>query len=157
MDSAFVTNVTHDIGAELAFVIDADTAEAAMVGVTYSVLTGGVDLEAEYVNLPLGDDTEFVLSAHAEYAMLTGDYLGVATLVYAFEDDMTLTVEGRVDSVSAFAPYSAEAKLDYAVAENTDIYVGFEYNDWADDINDWDDLAIVGDTSTVTAGVEVSF
>jgi len=158
MDAAFAANTNHEIGAELVFGIDADTEEEAMVGVTYDVLTGGVDLEGEYVNLPLGDedDTEFVLSAHAEYAMLTGDYLGVATLVYDFEDDMTLTLEGRVDSDGA-AMYSAEAKLDYAVAENTDLFVRFEYNDWADDINDWDDLEITGTDSVVEAGVEVSF
>jgi len=156
MDAAFAANVTHEIGAELGFVIDADAEEEAMVGVTYDVLTGGVDLEGEYVNLPLGDDTEFVLSAHAEYAMLTGDYLGVATLVYDFEEDMTLTIEGRVDSDGA-AMYSAEAKLDYAVAENTDIYVGLQYNDWSDDINDWDDLEITGTNTTVLAGVDVTF
>ena len=88
--------------------------------------------------------------------MLTGDYVGVATLVYDFEDDMTLTVEGRVDSNGA-AMYSAEAKLDYAVAENTDIYVGLQYNDWSDDINDWDDLEITGNNTTVLAGVDVTF
>ncbi len=157
MDAAFVANVTHEIGAELAFTMDADTEEEAMIGVTYDVLTGGIDLEAEYVNLPLGDDSEFVLSAHAEYAVATGDYMGVATLVYAFEEDMTLLLEARVDTYSAFAPYSAEVKLEYAVAENTDIYVGFEYNDWDDDINDWDEYAIVGTDSTVTAGVDVTF
>jgi len=156
MDSTFVTNLTHEIGAELAFTIDADAEEEAMIGATYDVLTGGIDLEAEYVNLPLGDDTEFVLSAHAEYAMLTGDYLGVATLVYDFEEDMTLLLEARVDTDGA-AIYSAEVKLEYAVAENTDIYVGFEYNDWDDDINDWDEYAIVGTDSTVTAGIDVTF
>ena len=157
MDAAFVANVTHEIGAELAFTVDADTEEEGMLGVTYDVLTGGIDFEAEYVNLPLGDDTEFVLSAHAEYAMLTGDYMGVATLVYAFEEDMTLLLEARVDTYSLFAPYSAEVKLEYAVAENTDIYVSFEYNDWDDDINDWDEYAIVGTDSTVIAGVDVTF
>ena len=157
MDAAFATNVTHDISAELAFTIDADTEEEAMIKATYSVLTGGIDLEAEYLNLPLGDDSEFVLSAHAEYAVATGDYMGVATLVYAFEEDMTLLLEARVDTYSAFAPYSAEVKLEYAVAENTDIYVGFEYNDWDDDINDWDEYAIIGTDSTVTAGVDVTF
>jgi predicted porin len=157
MDAAFVANVTHEIGAELAFTVDADTEEEGMLGVTYDVLTGGIDFEAEYVNLPLGDDTEFVLSAHAEYAMLTGDYMGVATLVYAFEEDMTLLLEARVDTYSLFAPYSAEVKLEYAVAENTDIYVSFEYNDWDDDINDWDEYAIIGTDSTVIAGVDVTF
>lgn len=156
MDAAFVTNLTHEIGAELAFTMDADTEEEAMIGVTYDVLTGGIDLEGEYVNLPLGDDTEFVLSAHAEYAMLTGDYLGVATLVYDFEEDMTLLLEARVDTDGA-AVYSAEARLEYAVAENTDIYVSFEYNDWEDDINDWDDLEITGTDSTIIAGVDVTF
>ena len=156
MDAAFAANTTHEISAELDFTIDADAGEEAYVSATYDVLTGGVDLEGEYVNLPLGDDTEFVLSAHAEYAMLTGDYLGVATLVYDFEEDMTLTIEGRVDSDGA-AMYSAEAKLDYAVAENTDIYVGLQYNDWSDDINDWDDLEITGTNTTVLAGVDVTF
>jgi len=158
MDAAFATNLTHEIGAELAFTIDADTEEEAMIGVTYDVLTGGIDFEAEYLNLPLGDeeDTEFILSAHAEYAMLTGDYMGVATLVYDFEEDMTLLLEARVDTDGA-AMYSAEVKLEYAVAENTDIYVGFEYNDWEDDIDDWDDLEITGTDSTLTAGIDVSF
>jgi len=158
MDAAFAINLTHEIGAELAFIIDADAEEEAMVGATYDVLTGGIDIEAEYVNLPLGDeeDTEFILSAHAEYAMLTGDYMGVATLVYDFEEDMTLLLEGRVDTDGA-AVYSAEAKLEYAVAENTDIFVRFEYNDWEDDINDWDDLEITGTDSVLEAGVEVSF
>jgi hypothetical protein len=156
MDAAFVANVTHEIGAELAFTVDADTEEEGMLGVTYDVLTGGIDFEAEYVNLPLGDDTEFVLSAHAEYAMLTGVYMGVATLVYDFEEDMTLLLEARVDS-DGVAPYSAEVRLEYAVAENTDIYVSFEYNDWEDDINDWDDFEITGTDSTVIAGVDVTF
>jgi len=127
-----------------------------MIGATYDVLTGGIDLEGEYLNLPLGDDSDFVLSAHAEYAVATGDYMGVATLVYAFEEDMTLLLEARVDTYSTEL-YSAEVKLEYAVAENTDLYVGFEYNDWDDDINDWDEYAIVGDASTVTAGIDVSF
>jgi predicted porin len=157
MDSAFVAAVTHEISAGLTFTIDADTEEEAMIEATYDVLTGGIDLEAEYLNLPLGDDTEFMLSAHAEYEMLTGDYMGVATLIYDFEEDMTLLLEARVDTFSAFAPYSAEVRLEYAVAENTDIYVDFEYNDWDDDINDWDEFAIVGTDSTLTAGIDVTF
>jgi len=158
MDAAFATNVTHEISAGLTFTMDADAEEEAMIEATYNVLTGGIDIEAEYVNLPLGDDSEFVLSAHAEYAVLTGEYMGVATLVYAFEEDMTLLLEARVDTYSAAAaPYSAEVKLEYAVAENTDIYVGFEYNDWDDDINDWDEYKIVGTDSTVTAGIDVTF
>jgi len=159
MDAALATNVTHDIGADLVFTIDADAGEEAMIGADYNFLTGGIDVEVEYLNLPLGDeeDTEFILSAHAEYAMLTGDYMGVATLVYDFEEDMTLLLEARVDTYSTFALLSGEVKLEYAVAENTDIYVGFEYNDWDDDINDWDEYAIIGTDSIVTAGVDVTF
>jgi len=158
MDAALTTNVTHDIGADLVFTIDADAGEEAMIGADYDFLTGGIDVEVEYLNLPLGDeeDTEFILSAHAEYAMLTRDYVVVATLVYDFEEDMTLTLEGRVDSDgAAFA--SVEGKLDYAVAENTDIYVGLQYNDWAEDINDWDVFEITGTDTTVLAGVDVTF
>jgi len=156
MDALFVAAVTHEITPKLTFIMDADAGEEAYIEGTYNVLTGGIDVEAEYVNLPLGDDTEFVLSAHAEYAMLTGDYVVVATLVYDFEEDMTLTLEGRTDSDGA-ALYSVEAKLDYAVAENTDIYVGLQYNDWAEDINDWDDFDITGTDTTVLAGVDVTF
>jgi predicted porin len=153
--TTFAIPVTHEIGAELAFVIDAETEEEAMIGATYDVLTGDIEFEGEYVNLPLGDDTEFMLSAHAEYA-LSGVYMGVATLVYDFEEDMTLLLEARVDSDGA-AMYSAEARLEYAVAENTDIYLDFEYNDWDDDINDWDEFDIVGTDSTLTAGIDVTF
>jgi hypothetical protein len=161
MDAAFAINKTHEIGGELNFTIDADTEETAMVGATFDVLTGGISLEGEYLNLPLGDedDTEFMLSAHAEYNEIltpTANYVGVATLIYDFAEDMDLILEGRVDSDGA-AFLSAETKLEYAVADNTDVYVGFEYNDWDDDINDWDAYEIIGTDSTLTAGVEVSF
>jgi len=161
MDAAFAANVTHDIGASLNFTIDEATSETAMVGATYDVLTGGILVEGEYLNLPLGEndegETDFVLSAHADYDTALAAYMAVATLVYDFDDDMDLILEGRLDSDGVGAMYSAEAKLLYNVAENTDLHVGFEFNDWSDDINDWDDYNIVGTDSTLYAGVEVSF
>ncbi|GAI91515.1 unnamed protein product, partial [marine sediment metagenome] len=153
--TTFAIPVTHEIGAELAFTVDADTGEEGYLSATYIVASGDVELEAEYVNLPLGDDTDFMLNAHAEYA-LSGVYMGVATLIYDFEEDMTLLLEARVDS-DGVAMYSAEARLEYAVAENAGIYVSFEYNDWEDDINDWDDFEITGTDSTLLAGVDVTF
>ena len=156
MDAAFAANLTHEVGAELAFTIDEDNDEEAMVGVSFDVLTGGVEIEGNYMNLPLGDDTEFVLSAAAEYAMLTGDYMAVATLVYDFEDDMVLLLEVRTDTDGA-AVYSAEIALEWELAENTDLVVGFEFNDWEDDINDYDDLEISGTDSMLYAEIDVDF
>ena len=35
--------------------------------------------------------------------------------------------------------------------------VGFEQNDWDDDIDDYDDMVISGTSGTLTAGLEVTF
>jgi len=69
---------------------------------------------------------------------------------------MDLTVEGRVDSDGA-AFWSAEVQLVYALAESTDLTVGFEMNDWDDDINDYGDMVISGTAGTLTAELAVSF
>lgn len=155
MDTAMAVQ-THEIGVDLAYTVDADTEEAAALGVTYNVLTAGADITAEYMNYPVDDEGEYVLSAAGEYNYPAGTYVAVATVEYDMAEDMDLIVEGRVDSDGA-AFWSAEVQLVYALAENTDLIVGFEMNDWDDDINDYDDMIISGTAGTVTAELAVSF
>ncbi len=154
MDSAMVAATTHTVKGELEYTIDADTEEVADIWAKYDILTAGITAYGEYINYPLADD--FVLSGAAKYETLIPAYVGVVTLEYDLAEDMDLTVEGRVDSDGA-AFWSAEVQLVYALAENTDLTVGFEMNDWDDDINDYDDMVISGTVGTLTAELAVSF
>jgi hypothetical protein len=149
---------THEVSLDLVYTVDADTEEAAALGVTYDVLgVEGADISAEYMNYPVDDEGEFVLSAAGEYNYPSGVYAAVATVEYDLAEDMDLIVEGRVDNDSTAATWSAEIQLVYALAENTDLIVGFEMNDWDDDINDYDAMEIVGDVGTLTAELAVEF
>jgi hypothetical protein len=155
MDTAMAVQ-THEIGVDLVYTVDADTEEAAELGVTYDVLTGGADISAEYMNYPVDDEGEFVLSGAGEYNYPAATYVAVATVEYDMAEDMDLIVEGRVDSDGAVF-WSAEVQLVYALAESTDLTVGFEMNDWDDDINDYDDMVISGTAGTLTAELAVEF
>jgi len=155
MDTAMAVQ-THEVGVDLVYTVDAVTEEAAELDVTYDVLTGGADIYAEYMNYPVDDEGEFVLSGAGEYNYPVGTYVAVATLEYDLAEDMDLIVEGRVDSDGA-AFWSAEVQLIYALAESTDLTVGFEMNDWDDDINDYDDMIISGTAGTLTAELAVEF
>ncbi|MBA7514590.1 hypothetical protein ES705_06622 [subsurface metagenome] len=155
MDTAMAVQ-THEVGVDLVYTVDADTEEAAELGVTYDVLTGGADISAEYMNYPVDDEGEFVLSGAGEYNYPVGTYVAVATVEYDMAEDMDLIVEGRVDSDGA-AFWSAEVQLVYALAASTDLTVGFEMNDWDDDINDYDDMVISGTAGTLTAELAVEF
>jgi len=159
MDTAMAVQ-THEVEVDLVYTVDADTEEVAELDLTYDILTMGLTAYAEYMNYPVGDEGEFVLSGagELEYDTIaaTYEYVAVATLEYALADDMDLIVEGRLDSDGA-AWYSAEVQLVYALAENTDLTVGFEMNDWDDDINDYDDMIISGTAGTLTAELAVEF
>jgi len=156
MDTAMAVQ-THEIGVDLVYTVDADTEEAAELGVTYDVLgVNGADITAEYMNYPVDDEGEFVLSGAGEYNYPTGVYAAVATVEYDMAEDMDLIVEGRLDSDGA-ALWSAEVQLVYALAASTDLTVGFEMNDWDDDINDYDDMVISGTAGTLTAELAVEF
>ncbi len=163
MDSAMVVPVDHYVGLQLDFTdIDSDHPETeAYVSGEYNLLTTDITLEGQYLNLYLGDDDlkEFAFNFFGQYVITAvPHYTAVANVVYTFPDDpMILIVEGRLDSDSAAALYSAEAQLQYDVAENTKLKVGVEMNDWADDINDWDDKEILDTTTKVYAGIEVKF
>jgi len=155
MDIAMAVQ-THEVEVDLVYTVDADTEEAAELDVTYDVLTADITAYAEYMNYPVDDEGEFVLSGAGEYNYPAGTYVAVATLEYDLAEDMDLTVEGRVDSDGA-AFWSAEVQLVYALAKNTDLTVGFEMNDWDDDINDYDDMVISGTAGTLTAELAVEF
>jgi len=154
MDSAMVAAITHDAEVDLLYTVDADTEETAGLTIGYDILTAVATIEANYMNYPLADD--YVLSGAGQYDYPAGTYVAVATLEYDMAEDMDLIVEGRVDSDGAVF-WSAEVQLIYALAENTDLTVGFEMNDWDDDINDYDDMVISGTAGTLTAELAVSF
>jgi hypothetical protein len=163
MDSAMTTTTKNEIGLKLVFTnIDSDhPEEEAYIFAEYRLQNGDIYLEAEYLNLVLGDKdelSEFVFNAYGEYLITAvPDFVAVANFIYSFEDEpMDLIVEGRLDSDGA-ALYSAEAQLQYAIAENTDLEIGVEMNDWDDDINDWDEVTILDTTTKVYAGIEVKF
>ncbi|MBU4228144.1 MAG: S-layer homology domain-containing protein [Candidatus Atribacteria bacterium] len=153
MDTAMAVQ-THEVEVDLLYTVDADTEETAGLTVGYDILTAIATIGANYMNYPFADD--FVLSGKVAYDYPAATYAGVATLEYALATDMALTVEGRVDSDGA-AFWSAEAQLVYTLDTNTALTVGFEMNDWDDDINDYDDMVISGTAGTLTAGLEVTF
>lgn len=145
---------THDVSIDLLYTVDADISETTGLKVGYDILTAIATIDANYMNYPLADD--YVLSGAVQYDYPAATYAGVATLEYDLAEDMDLTVEARVDSDGA-AIWSAEVQLAYALAENTELIVGFEMNDWDDDIDDYDDMVISGTAGTLTAGLEVTF
>ncbi|MDP2944978.1 MAG: S-layer homology domain-containing protein [Atribacterota bacterium] len=145
---------THEVGLDLVYTVDADTEEAAALGVTYDVLTVGAAVSASYMNYPFADD--FVLSGKVAYDYPAATYAGVATLEYALATDLALTVEGRVDSDGVIF-WSAEAQLAYALDTNTALTIGYEQNTWSDDLKDYDAMTISDTLGTLTAGLEVTF
>jgi hypothetical protein len=149
MDSAMVAPIAHDASVDLLYTVDAVTEETAGLGASYDVLLATAIISANYANYPLADD--YVLSGAGEYDYPAGTYAAVATLVYDYDmaEDMDLTVEGRIDSDGA-AFWSAGVELAYALAEGTDLTVGF-------DMNTYDDMVILDTLGTLTAELAVSF
>jgi len=155
MDSAMVAAVTTKVRGTLNYIPeDAAADEAGEVYVEYNVIAATTKGYVKYLNYPLADD--FVLSGLGEYTYPTADYVGVATLVYALADDKDLLVEGRLDS-DGVAPWSAEVQLAYALDTKTTLSIGFEMNDWEDDINDYDELNILDALGTLKAELKVKF
>jgi hypothetical protein len=160
MDALMTAPTDHYVGLQLDFTdFDEDHPDTSgMASAEYSLLNGDITLEANILNLYLSDDEDLVLNVKGDYVIgAASNYDAVANIIYGFEDDMELIVEGRLDSDSTAAFYSAEAQLVFDMAENTDLKLGVEMNDWEDDINDWDAMNILDTTTKVYAGVEVSF
>jgi len=154
MDTAMAVT-GHDVGVDLLYTVDADTSETAELNVDYSLFTGIASAQGTYMNYPLADD--YLLSGTAKYDYPAGTYAGAATLEYAMATDMALTVEGRVDSDSVAAFWSAEVQLVYTLDTNTALTVGYEQNTWSDDLKDYDAMTIDDALGTLTAGLEVTF
>jgi len=146
MDTAMAVQ-THTAEVDLLYTVDADTSETAGLGVSYDVLLATAAISANYMNYPLADD--YVLSGAGEFDYPAGTYAAVATLVYNMAEDMDITVEGRIDSDGA-AFWSAGVELAYALAEGTDLTVGF-------DMNTYDDMVILDTLGTLTAELAVTF
>jgi len=154
MDTAMAVT-GHDVGVDLLYTVDVDTSETAELNIDYSLFTGIASAKGTYMNYPLADD--YVLSGKVAYDYPANTYAGVATLEYAMATDMALTVEGRVDSDSVAAIWSAEVQLVYTLDTNTALTVGYEQNTWSDDLKDYDAMTIDDALGTVTAGLEVTF
>ena len=155
MDSVMAVIETNKVRGTLNYIPeDAAEDEEGEVYVEYDVKDVTTKGYAEYLNYPLADDYD--LSGAVVYDYPATTYAGVATLEYNLAEDMDLTVEGRVDSDGA-AFWSAEIGLAYALAEKTTLSVGFEMNDWADDINDYGDLTIDDTFGTVKVELKVKF
>ncbi len=155
MDSALLAAVTNKVRGTLNYIPEeAAEDEEGEAYVEYNVLAATTKGRAKYLNYPLADD--FVLSGLGQYTYPTAGYVGVATLVYDLAEDMDLTAEGRVDS-DGVAPWSAEVELEYDLAEKTTLSIGFEMNDWEDDINDYDELNILNTLGTLKVELKVKF
>jgi len=124
MDTAMAAT-GHDVGVDLLYTVDAVTEETAELDVDYSLFTGIASAQGTYLNYPIDEEGEYILSGTAVYDYPAGTYAGVATLEYAMATDMALTVEGRVDSDGA-AFWSAEVQLVYTLDTNTALTVGYE-------------------------------
>jgi len=155
MDTAMAAT-GHDVGVDLLYTVDAVTEETAELDVDYSLFTGIASAQGTYLNYPIDEEGEYILSGTALYVYPAGTYAGAATLEYAIATDMALTVEGRVDSDGA-AIWSAEVQLAYTLDTNTALTVGYEQNTWSDDLKDYDALTINDTLGTVSAGLEVTF
>jgi hypothetical protein len=156
MDTAMAVT-GHDLGVDLLYTVDEVTEETAELNVDYSLFTGIASVQGTYMNYPVDDEGEYVLSGTAKYDYPAGTYAGAATLEYAMADDMALTVEGRIDSDSVAAFWSAEVQLVYTLDTNTALTVGYEQNTWSDDLKDYDAMTIDDALGTLTAGLEVTF
>jgi len=131
-----------------------DEGETAEVGTNFDVITSDIEVYGQYKGLPISD--EMLLSGKVLGAFPANTYYAVATLVYDVNEDTELLVEARYDSDGAEV-FSAGVQLSYALTEDIDLKVGYEFNDWSDDINDWDEFEITDGVDTAYAEVTFNF
>lgn len=141
-----------DVSGKLCFDFGDD--ETAELGVEVDLLTYDLVFGGEYLGLSISDD--ILVNAKVEYLYPAGIYCGVANLICDFGEDMDLTLEARYDSDGAEL-YSAEAQINFTVFSNVNLEIGYEFNDWSDDINDWDEFEIVSDADRVYGKLVISF
>jgi len=139
------------------------TAVPAGIVLVYDLLTVDVSTDdvlaapiafvayADYIGYALTDDILFDLTYQYDSAVV--EHTGTAALNYTYSDVLGVVLEGRYDTVpTGPLPYSAELTLTHALATNTELVVGYEYNDW-----DADDRDILDDVGTLSAVLSVSF
>ena len=143
--------------AGLVYTFDADTGEAADVSFGYDLLTNGYVAYAGYNDYPLTDDLK--ASASYQYTSLIAEHTGVLTLNYTYSEVLSVQLDGRYDSVpAAGAPvYSAEIALTHALAENTELTVGYELNAWDGDDKLVNSRDILDNVGTLSAELSVTF
>jgi len=79
MDTAMAVQ-THEVEADLVYTVDADTEETAELDVTYDLIGLGLTVYAEYMNYPVDEAGEYVLSGAGQYDYPAGTYVAVATV-----------------------------------------------------------------------------
>ncbi len=149
---------TNEVGVSLDYTVDKDAGEVADLDFTYDLTASAFTLFVDYLNYPAFDKT--TISAGYQFSSATGEHAAKATVEYAFDDTFTGKLEGRVDTVpAAGAPiWSVEVSLEKTLAENTTLTLGYEQNDWSEDLGDYDDMGNVDNgNGTVSMSLEVTF
>lgn len=145
---------TVALDAEGKLKFDLGEGESAEIKVNVDLLDGDLKFGGKYMGLPIGDVG--LINVKAEFKYPANTYYAVATLIYDLSDGLELLFEARIDSDGGELS-SFELQANYAITDDIDLRVGAEINDWADDINDWDDLEIVDGVDKIYAKVVVNF
>jgi len=149
-DLIFDDPVVLTIEGVLDFTLEEES--TAQLGAGIEVFTNEIYVKGNVLNYKISDDVDF--NAKAKYNIGT-DYYAVANLVYT-GDETEFIIEGRTDSDGGEF-YSAEAQLTFALSDDVDFTLGYEMNDWDDDINDWDEMAIIDGTDTAYGKIVIKF
>ncbi|MCD6155645.1 MAG: S-layer homology domain-containing protein [Candidatus Atribacteria bacterium] len=163
------TVTTNDIGATLTYVpSDAVENEQFVLDFDYSLNTASFVVFGGYedYDLEVEDENEDAyLGALVQYDSATSQLVAVGRLTYKWlEENTTLTIEGRYDSAwTTSMPVSVYGEVEWAMADNTTLTVGYEYQTWGAD-EDWPDdfeidtaRGIVDTAGTITAELDVTF
>ncbi len=162
------TIVTNEVTGTIVYVpADAVADEQALIDLAYYLgdadhVAGGFAVFAGYDNYPLNDEDdedESYVSANVQYVSDTARITGVGILSYKWvEDDIAATLKGRYDSKGAEV-WSVLAEVEWAMAENTALTLGYELNTWdGDETGGIDDgRGIIDTAGTITAELNVTF
>ena len=141
--------ITLAVPAGLTLVYDKATVKLTSDDVTVTPLA--YKAYAEYVGYALAED--ITLGLTYQFASAAVEHTATAALAYTYSDVLTAALEGRYDTKpTGPVPYSAELTLTHALATNTSLVVGYEYNDWDADTRD-----ILDNVGTLSAVLSVSF
>ncbi|MEA3313546.1 MAG: hypothetical protein U9Q18_04140, partial [Caldisericota bacterium] len=141
--------LTTEVPAGVVLVYDKLTVDVSSDDVTAATLA--YIAYAEYTGYALTEDITLGLTYQFDSAAV--EHTATAALTYVYSDVLTAALEGRYDTVpTGPAPYSAELTLTHALAANTELVVGYEFNDWDADTRD-----ILDDVGTLSAVLSVSF